>query len=379
MTRVNRFKGSWSRALLARRMGRLVLLLAVAWAVKPLPHSYELPPPQQVLTSHPKVGVHTRLTDEVEDWKILTTLSMVREMGAPWIVEYFPWAYIEPEPGQYAWDHSDAVMAFAENQGLRVIARLGMVPAWARPDPEDQETTATFLEPDHYGDFAAFVGVFVERYARTLTEIVVWNEPNLSFEWGYQPVDPAGYVALLAEVYPVAHRANPEVIVLAGALAPTLEPPGSSAGLNDLIYLRQMYAAGAATVFDALAAHTYGLGLAPDVSPDEDLINFRRVELLREIMDENGDADKAIYITEAGWNDHPRWQWAVLPSQRVAYTLDAYRWAEAAWPWCPVVAMWMFRMPALMHNYQDYYAFVTPEFEPRAIYTAVQAYTGNAP
>jgi hypothetical protein len=145
------------------------------------------------------------------------------------------------------------------------------------------------------------------------------------------------------------------------------------------VYLQEMYRSGASAYFDALAAHTYGLGLAPEVAPEEGLISFRRVELLREIMVANGDSDKAIYVTEAGWNDHPRWQWAVLPSQRVTYTLAAYEWAETHWPWCPVVAMWMFRTPVPVHNYQDYYAFVTPEFEPRAIYSAVQTYTGNAP
>jgi polysaccharide biosynthesis protein PslG len=356
-----------------------LLLMGVGWLVKPHPYRYELPPPRATRTNNPKVGVHTRLTEEVEHWKILATLSMVREMGAPWIVEYFPWAYIEPEQGRYDWAHTDAVIAFAENHGLRVIARLGLVPDWARPDPGEQETTATYLDAARFADFAAFVAAFVARYRETVTEIIIWNEPNLSFEWGYRPVDPAGYVALLAEVYPAAHAANPDVIVLAGALAPTLEPPGSPAGLSDLIYLRAMYEAGAGAHFDALAAHTYGLGLAPETAPDEALINFRRVELLRDIMDANGDAEKPIYITEAGWNDHPRWQWAVSPNQRIVYTLDAYRWADAHWPWCPVVAMWMFRTPTPMHNFQDAYAFVTPEFEPRPIYTAVQQYTGNAP
>ncbi|NLX42779.1 MAG: hypothetical protein GXY79_04780, partial [Chloroflexi bacterium] len=52
--------------------------------------------PQQVETLHPKIGLHTRLTDEVEEWKIQRSLQMVREMGASWIVEYFPWAYYEP-------------------------------------------------------------------------------------------------------------------------------------------------------------------------------------------------------------------------------------------------------------------------------------------
>jgi hypothetical protein len=155
-------------------------------------------------------------------------------------------------------------------------------------------------------------------------------------------------------------------------LAPTLEPPGSPAGLNDLIYLRAMYEAGAGEVMDGLAAHAYGLAFAPEAEPGEDLLNFRRVEMLRDIMIDYGDDASPIYVTEAGWNDHPRWTWAVSPGVRAQYTLEAYRWAEMQWPWCPVVAMWMFRTPKPLHNYQDYYAFVTPDFRARPIYRTVQ-------
>jgi hypothetical protein len=62
----------------------------------------------------------------------------------------------------------------------------------------------------------------------------------------------------------------------------------------------------------------------------------------------------------------------------VRYTLDAYSWAEEHWSWCPVLAVWMFRTPVKLHNYQDYYAFITPEFQARPIYEAVKQYTGNA-
>ena len=356
----------------------IALLLVLLWGVRPPGVLVTMPSQQHVQTSNPKVGLHTRLTDEVEEWKIQRSLALVREMGAPWIVEYFPWAYREPERERYDWTHSDMVIRHARNQGLTVIARLGMTPAWARPDPRQQETTDTYLAPDAYADFATFVAVFAARYRDEVQHIIIWNEPNLSFEWGYRPVDPAAYVDLLRVVYPAAHGANPDVIVLGGALAPTLEPPGSPAGLNDLLYLEAMYAAGGGAYFDALSAHAYGLGFAPDMPPDPALINFRRVELLRAIMDAHGDAGKPIYVTEAGWNDHPRWTWAVKPGQRIQYTLDAYTWAAEQWPWCPVVAMWMLRTPAKLRNYQDYYAYVTPEFQKRQIYTAVQAYTGNS-
>ena len=356
---------------------RLALVLFILWAIRPPRLPVVLGPPQRVVTTNSSVGVHTRLTDEVEEWKIQRTLQMVRELGAPWIVEYFPWPYIEPEEGEFSWDHSDVVVKHAENQGLTVIARLGWVPAWARPDPQEsgQETTFTYLDGDRYDDFAAFVAAFVARYRGRVSHVILWNEPNLSFEWGYRPVDPEGYVELLRAVYARAHAANPDVVVLAGALAPTLEPEGSAAGLSDLAYLERMYQAGAAPYFDALAVHAYGLTLPPDEAPALDVINFRRVELLREIMVAHDDGDKPVYVTEAGWNDHPRWAGGVRPAQRIEYTIGAYEWARQHWPWCACVAMWAFRYPAPTHSYHDYYTFVTADFEPKVIYLEVQDYT----
>ncbi|MBU0703275.1 MAG: beta-galactosidase [Chloroflexi bacterium] len=373
----------WTRISTLLRRIRLahLLLLALAifilWAVRPAPTLILLGPPQQVATTNPLVGVHTRLTDEVEEWKIQRTLQMVRQMGAPWIVEYFPWPYIEIEEGKFNWGHSDTVIQHAENQGLTVIARLGWVPWWARPDSDEQETTLTYLAPDHYDDFAAFVAAFVARYRGRVNHVIIWNEPNLSFEWGYRPVDPEGYVELLRAVYPRAHAANPDVVVLAGALAPTLEPEGSAAGLSDLAYLERMYQAGAGGYFDALAVHAYGLTFPPEEPPVPGAINFRRVELLREIMVTHGDGDKPIYVTEAGWNDHPRWANSVRPAERIEYTIGAYEWASQHWPWCECVAMWAFRYPASTLSYQDYYAFVTTDFEPKVIYLQVQDYTGG--
>ena len=354
---------------------RAALLLSLLWVARPAPLRIPLGPPHMVITSKTLVGVHTRLTDEVEEWKIQRTLQMVREMGAPWIVEFFPWPYLEPRPGVFDWSHSDLVIEHAVNQGLIVIARLGWVPAWARPDPDEMETTQTYLDAAHYDDFADFVAAFVARYREQVRYIVIWNEPNLSFEWGYRPVDPEGYTALLQAVYGRAHAANPEIVVLGGALAPTLEPAGSAAGLNDLVYLERMYAAGAATAFDGLAAHAYGLTYPPEDPPAPERINFRRVELLHAVMDAHGDTAKPIYVTEAGWNDHPRWSHAVRPAERVAYTIRAYEWARLHWPRVPCVAMWAFRFPKPLLHYGDYYAFVHQDFTPRVIYLEVQAYT----
>jgi hypothetical protein len=352
-----------------------VVVLWIALCGLQPPHGIVLlGPQQQVRTNQPTIGVHTRLTDEVEEWKIKRSLELVREMGASWIVEYFPWAYVEPEQGVYRWEHTDLVIAHARRQGLRVIARIGYVPAWARPEG----TSHTYLAPERYEALADFCAVFVERYRDAVDHLIVWNEPNLALEWGYRAPDPAEYVAMLRAVSTRVRAVRPTVQILGGALGPTLGASNVAGGVpdavNDLDYLQGMYDAGAAPYFDVLAVHAYGWRFAPEAEPDPAAINWRRTELLRQVMARNGDADKPLMITEGGWNDHPRWTKAVRPGQRVAYTLRAFELARQEWPWCPVIALWAFRFPRPMGGYLDYFTFVTVDFTLKPIYVEVQRY-----
>ncbi len=348
----------------------LLIVLLFVPAASPA-REIELGPQQTVVTTNPKIGVHTRLTDEVEPWKIKRTLEMVREMGAPWIVEYFPWAYHEPFPGFFDWDHSDLVIDHAQRQGLTVIARLGFVPEWARP----YDSASSFLPLARYFDFGDYVQAFVDRYGDRVPAIIIWNEPNLALEWGFQPIDPAGYTKLLTVAYQrVQQSDHPDVLVLGGALAPTLAPPGSEQAMNDLIYLQGMLDAGAGEVMDGLAGHAYGWSFPADDPPDPAVINFRRIELVHQLLADNGYADIPIYITEGGWNDHPRWTRAVKPAQRIENTIRAYELIES-WPWAEMAALWAFRYPWPTRTYLDYFTFVTPDFEPKPIYLEIQGYS----
>jgi len=328
-----------------------------------------LGPQQHVESINPEIGIHTRLTDEVEEWKIKRSLELVREMGASWIVEYFPWAYSEPEKGAYNWEHADIVIAHARRQGLKVIARIGFVPRWARPGGR----TLSYLSPTRYADLGDFVYAFARRYKEQVSHLIIWNEPNLGLEWGFRPPDPAEYSRMLRLAYTRAKEANPEVTVLGGALSPTL---GAHDAMNDLVYLQGMYDAGAAAYFDTLAVHAYGWRSPPDEPASPDGINFSRIKLLRDVMVRNGDGDKPIIITEGGWNDHPRWTKAVRPGQRVAYTLQAYDLAWREWDWCQAVVLWVFRFPRPQPGYPDYFTFVTVDFTLKPVYLQVQRYAG---
>lgn len=352
---------------------RLLLFVLLLPLIRPAPILTRLGPPQTVTTNHPIVAVHTRLTDEVEEWKIKRTAQMVREMGASTIVEFFPWAYYHAENGNFAWGHPDMVINHAHTQGLTIIARLGLTPEWARPP----DTPLTYLDTHAYDDFAIYAAAFAARYQGKVSHLIVWNEPNLSYEWGYRQTTADDYVALLRAVYPAVKTANPQMGVLAGALAPNLEPAGSPWAVNDLVYLTEMYAAGAADYFDGLAVHVYGLTSPPEAEPGPEQLNFRRVELMRQIMVAQGDGETPMFITETGWNDDPRWTMAVRPAQRITYTLDSFRYAEANWPFVQTMAVWAFRFPQPTHSYMDYFTLVTPDFLPKPLYDELQIFAGN--
>jgi len=345
----------------------LVLLLLLARPPQPV---VRLGPQQTVHSINPSIGVHTRLTDEVEAWKIKHTLEMVREMGASWIVEYFPWGYYEREKGKYDWSHPDLVVDHALAQGLTVVARIDFVPEWARP----ANTTFRYLPEEHFPDYADFLYAFVQHFSGRIRYVIVWNEPNLSFEWGYRLPDPAAYTQLLQAAYARVKEADPHVMVLAAGLAPTLAPPGSEWGMNDLEFLQRMYDAGARGWFDGVAMHAYGGVFPPDDPASPESLNFARAELVHTVMAKNGDEGLPCFITEAGWNDNRRWSKAVSPALRAEYTVRAYDKAWKEWPWCRMTSMWAFRYPWPAHTYQDNFAFVSANFLPQLVYEEVQRY-----
>ena len=359
---------------LIRWLPRLILVWVIVSNISPMASRAPLGEQQIVESTKPHVCVHTMLENEVFEWKIQRSLELVREMGADTIVQFFPWAYFEQADGRYNWNQADLIVRHAQNQGIRIIARLGFVPGWARPDVEDPYTTLNYLPDESFDDFADFAGVFAERYAGVIDHIIIWNEPNLTFEWGYRPVDPASYVRLLEATYPSIKQANPNAVVLAGALAPTNEVRGSTAGLSDILYLEDMYKNGASDYFDALAIHTYGFTDPPDAEPNFDALNFRRAELLHELMLQYDNPDKPVYITESGWNDNIRWTKAVRPSQRSIYTVQAFQYVEDNWDWVDQLCIWAFRYPAPLNSYPDNFTLVTPEFTIKPIYYAIQAY-----
>ncbi|HEX9015001.1 MAG TPA: cellulase family glycosylhydrolase [Chloroflexota bacterium] len=336
------------------------------------------------------VGVNTFLEQEPDVAKRRQSLQMIKDAGIGWIRQQFPWEDIEiPSKGKFwdekfnqsTWDKYDNIVNLANEYGIQVIARLDLPPRWAHPGNEWSATP-----PDNFDDYGDFVYSVVSRYKGKVRFYQLWNEPNLSIEWGGKPVDAKEYVRLLQAGYRRAKEADPNAVVISAALAPTIEE--SWRALSDLKYLQQMYDAGAKDSFDIMSVMAYGLRSGPDDRRlDFGDVNFSRPIRTREIMVRNGDAAKPIWASEMGWNTQPESVTAAPTFGRVSealqasYTVRAFQRAAEEWPWMGVMSVWFFKRADDHESDQPFYYFrmVDPDFTPRPVYGAIKALATKPP
>ncbi len=336
-------------------------------------------------------GANTFLDIEVETWKRRQTLEMVRDAGIRWIKQHAPWADIEtPARGQYfnvaarrsTWDKYDEIVDLADEAGVDMIARIDRAPEWARGNQANPTAP-----PVDLGDYGRFLTTFATRYRGRVRHYQIWNEPNLAHEWGGSPPQPDAYARMLEVAFLAIKSVDDENVVIAAPMAATLE--NSPRAMDELRYLQRLYAAGAGDYLDVQAANAFGLEYPPDAPPDPDVLNFRRVEFVRELMVEFGLRNRPIWFNEYGWNASPAdmnpaklvWR-RVSEETQAEWTVEGVRYALTHWPWAGVFNLWFFRKPLVSLQPDDseyYFRMVEPDFTPRLVYRAVQrAATGDS-
>lgn len=340
-------------------------------------------------------GVNVFLHKEVEAWKIEKTLQMVAAANIKWIKQEFPWQEIEFRKGYFhddkwdksSWEKFDQIVDLASKYGLNVIARADHPPDWAKAPAGGDSPLKD------YKDLADFTNALLDHYGGKIKYVQMWNEPNLAAEWvPGKAVNPTEYAAMLKAVYPVVKAAHPNAVVLSAPMAMTLEGPERRGNMNEIDYWTRMYVAGVKGNFDIASANGYGLDQPPEAPPDPKVLNFRRVELLRQIMVNNGDEGRPIWFDEYGWNASPEslpeaeknyWRHVTL-KQQAEWTVAGVDYARNHWPWAGVISIWYFRqvgdIPPDKAEY--YFQMVDPEFVPQPVYDSVKvaaaAYSGQA-
>ncbi len=116
-------------------------------------------------------------------------------------------------------------------------------------------------------------------YAQFLAEVAalgpdaieVWNEMNIDREWPQGRIDPRAYADMLREAYTAIKAANPDVMVITGALAPTGAEGafGLARVWNDDRYYLGMANAGVADYADCIGVH-YNEGILPPTAQGGD-------------------------------------------------------------------------------------------------------------
>ena len=364
--------------------------------LRPRPH---LAPHE--LTAHADLspfGVNVFLEQEVEPAKREQAVLMAAQAGFEWLRQEFPWEDIEihakgdfedrrHQPYRSAWDKYDHIVALAAQYNMGLLVRISNPPAWSRAEGD---AAGTFAPPDDYSDFADFAAALAARYKGQVRYYQIWNEPNIFPEWGVYPTDPEAYTQLLKVGANAIRAVDPDAVIIAGALAATIDLDGTTIGgrgFSDLLFLQRMYDAGAAPYFDIMAAQGYGLWSGPtDRRMHPRVMNFGRPQFIRDLMVANGDGHKPIWISEMNWNAAPpdigsRYGRVTLAEQAANLPL-AYERIRADWPWLGVANAWYLKR-ATDHWEQNsqpeaYFRLLAPDFTPQPVYQSIQTYIATA-
>ncbi len=278
-------------------------------------------------------------------------ISAINGMGFKWVKVQIPWKTFEGSPGQRG--YADDIINQLAGSGLNVLASIVKAPDWARPGNTDRSVEGPPADPQTYADYVA---AFAAHNKGKVKAIEVWNEQNLWYEWGHEPLDPGRYVDLLCRAYRAIKAVDPSISVIGGALTPTGVNDGSTA-IDDVAYLQRMYAAGAKNCMDAIGAHPSGYNNPPDAkfgysNPAEPSFKnhpsffFRdTMERYRAVMVANGDAGKRVWPTEFGWassgSPHPGYEYAAqnTEAEQADFIVRAYQMAKN-WGWVGPMFLW---------------------------------------
>ena len=295
-------------------------------------------------------GIQAHLWQNSEKQSIA---GQIHGIGFTWVKQQLRWEFMEDSPGHVNWSEADQVVDVMHGNGFNILYSVFTAPQWSRPDKP-----GTGGPPNDFNLFADFVGKVAGRYCGRVQALEIWNEQNLQREWEGFPIDPALYMDLLRRSYTAAKNSCPSMLIISGA--PT--PAGNTHdAVDDVEYLRGMYAHGLARYSDGIGVHPSGFANPPEVTVqdwqagrytpppshfDHRSFYFRStMEEYRNVMVANGDVNKRLWPTEFGWGSSPtpypgyEYQANITESAQAQYIVRAYL-LMREWGWVAVPFLW---------------------------------------
>ncbi len=317
------------------------------------------------------------------------SIDAVKDLGFNWVKQQVEWHRHEGAPGQYDFGGLDTLVNQANASGVNVLFSVVKAPGWARPGNTDHSVEGPPADPQA---FANFLGAMANHFRGRVAAYEVWNEQNLHYEWGNEPINAGRYVQMLCASYRSIKASDPGATVVSGAMTPT--GVNNHLAMDDVVYLRQMYNAGLRGCANAIGAHPSGfnnpataaVGWAgnADFSGHRSFYYRGTMESYRNVMCAYGDCGKKIWVTEFGWattentgaGPAPGYGYAGQNSeaQQAQYLVDAFNMAKR-WGWVGPMFVWNlnFAPVAGPHDEKAAFGIVKNDWSPRPAYHALKS------
>jgi hypothetical protein len=265
----------------------------------------------------------------------------------------------------------DKCVAMANAHGLQPLVVVLGTPSWANGRAGGGSPPS---DPNHFRDFMRWAA---ERYRGQVPAWQIYNEPN-----GSVPV--ADYVSLLKAGYEGVKLGDPSATVISAGIV-----------FNDVSWVHGLYENGAKDHFDALGAHPYQSKAdePPEYIREVSKWWFANLYKVHEAMAANGDGHKPIWITEFGYSAHSNatipldsvWAFGVTEAQQADYSVRAFKYARANWPWLGIFFYYKeisWPLGSLSPSWFDLhtqgYGLLYANGTERPVYRALKTYlTGN--
>ncbi len=230
----------------------------------------------------------------------------------------FRWDEIEPRKDDWAFGMHDRLVESAAAAGIQILPIVFRVrPGEEAPRKKNVEITSnTAIPPRDPEVFAQYAAVLVKRYgrggsfwkehpelpAKPMTAWQIWNEPNLKVYWGGR-ANQVEYTAMLKATSQAIRAVDPKAEIVTGGL------PESKQGIPVDSYIDLMTKAGAKGSFDTLAIHPYSENVGGVMES---------LQLARDALDDAGQDNVKLWITEVGWSDNGPGSKFTVSSERQA-------------------------------------------------------------
>ena len=316
--------------------------------------------------------------------------TKILEAGFNWTKQQVRWEEIETQKGTFTWGEYDAALNAPSGRGVRLMVSVVAAPAWARAPG------TTHGPPADVVNIKPFLTALMQRYQGKIHAVEVWNEANLSVEWGFLAPDAIRkYGELLKAGYEAIKVVDPAVVVLFGAPTPTGVNDASIA-LDDATYIRRVYEEfpEVKNYFDALAVHPNGGANHPDDTlggqnrsiwgwNNHPSFFFNRFEELKAIMIAQGDPNKTIWFSEFGWSSTPVTQivggneYSQYNSEQdqADFLVRAFQKIKADFPYVTHMFVWNLNFQQLVGPTDEKYGFgiLRPDGSNRPAFDALKA------